>query len=174
MNRLFWGLLFCLLDYEITLGTAVIGLLPDFAGYFLMMKGLEELAFENRSFDKARHICFGLAIASVVFYVVRLMDPGYMTQVIFWAAELVALVVQLVMLRMIVSGVLWVEHDHDLQLGGSVLKSLWKILIVICPLCHVFRWIPLIGAICAMAGTVVGALFLAAFWTCKKEYRRSR
>ena len=173
MNRLFWGLLFCLLDYEVTVGTAVFGLLPDFLGYFLMMKGMEELASENRFFDRGRHMCFGLAIASVILYIFDLLDPGYRTQVVLWAVELAELVIRLVLLRMIVSGVLWLEHDNGLQLHGTTLRSIWKILIIIAPLCHMVSWIPLVGGICAMASVVVAALFLAAFWSCRKEYKQA-
>lgn len=170
MNRLFWGLLFCLLDYELTVGTAVIGLLPDFLGYFLIMKGMEELAVENRFFDRGRHIAFGLLIVSVILYAADLMNPGYMMKVWLWALELIGLVIMLVLIRMIVTGILWMEHDRSLKLRGDLLKSMWTILIVICPLCHIFSWLPLVGDICRMAATVVGALFLAAFWDSRRSY----
>ena len=170
MNRLFWVLLLCLLDYEVTVGTAVFGLLPDFLGYFLIMKGMEELAGENRFFDRGRHIAFGLMIAAVVFYGADLMNPGYMVKVWLWALELAALVITLVLIRMIVTGILWLERDLNLKLRGDLLKSMWSILIIICPLCHIFSWLPLVGDICRMASTVVGALFLAVFWDSRKSY----
>ena len=170
MNRLFWGLLFCLLDYDVTVGTAVFGLLPDFLGYFLMMKGMEELAGENRFFDRGRHMAFGLMIAGVILYGADLMNPGGMTRVIFWAAELAVLVIRLVLLRVIIAGILRMEQDRGLQLRGDLLKSMWTILIVICPLAGLVSWLPLVGDICRMASAVVSVLFLAVFRDSRKEF----
>ena len=69
-----------------------------------------------------------------------------------------------------ITGILWLERDHNLKLRGDLLKSLWLILIVICPLCHIFSWVPLVGDICRMASTVVSALFLAVFWDSRKSF----
>lgn len=169
MNCLFWGLLLCLLDFDIAVGTAVIGLLPDFLGFFLVMKGLEQLAEENRFFSRGRHYAFGLLILSVILYVADLMNPGSMVKVWLWALELVGLIVLLVLIRMVITGILWLERDNGLKLRGDLLKSMWTILIVICPLCHIVSWLPLVGDICRMASTVVSALFLAVFWDSRKS-----
>ena len=75
MNRLFWGLFLCLLDYEITVGTAVLDLLPDYLGFFLVMKGMEQLAGENSFFDRGRHLAFGMIIVSVILFIADLMNP---------------------------------------------------------------------------------------------------
>lgn len=173
MNRLFWGLLLCLLDYDVTVGSMVIGLLPDFLGFYLMMKGLEQLAGENRFFDRGRHIAFGLAVAALILYAADLMDPGVMGRVLLWAAELIVMVVQLVLIRMIITGILWVERDHAVELKGGLLKSLWSILIVVCPLCELVYWLPMVGDICHMASAVVSLLFLAAFWDSRKSFYKS-
>jgi hypothetical protein len=35
MQSLFWGLFFIFLDFNVTLGNSVVGLIPDFVGYIL-------------------------------------------------------------------------------------------------------------------------------------------
>lgn len=170
MNRLFWGLLFCLLDYDLTVGTAVIGLLPDFLGFFLVMKGMEELAGENRFFDRGRHLAFGMIIVSGILYVADLMNPGSMARVWLWSLELIGLVASLVLIRMMITGILWLEQDNGLKLRDDLLKSFWLILIVICPLCHIVSWLPLVGDVCRMASTAVSALFLAVLWSSRKAF----
>lgn len=170
MNRLFWGLFLCLLDYEITVGTAVLDLLPDYLGFFLVMKGMEQLAGENSFFDRGRHLAFGMIIVSVILFIADLMNPAGMVRVWLWALELIGLIILLVLIRMNITGILWLERDHNLKLRGDLLKSLWLILIVICPLCHIFSWVPLVGDICRMASTVVSALFLAVFWDSRKSF----
>ena len=51
MKLLFWGLLFSLLDWKVTIGSMLVEILPDFIGYFLMMKGLESLQEESAHKD---------------------------------------------------------------------------------------------------------------------------
>lgn len=54
MRHLFWGLFFVTLDFDLSLGSVTLGLLPDFVGYYLLMKGMEELAEESGHFEKGR------------------------------------------------------------------------------------------------------------------------
>lgn len=170
MNRLFWGLLFCLLDYEVKLGSAVLELLPDFLGFYLLMKGMEQLAGENRFFDRGRHLAFGLIIAAVILYIGDLTDPDVMVRMVLWAGKLGVLVAQLILIRMIITGILWLEKDRAMQLKGSLLKSLWTILIVFGPLSALLNWMPMVGDVCHLASTVVSLLFLAAFWNSRKAF----
>ena len=41
MMKLFWGFTLILLDVPLELGSASIEVLPDFLGYFLLMRGME-------------------------------------------------------------------------------------------------------------------------------------
>lgn len=170
MNRLFWGLLFCLLDFDVTVGTAVFGLLPDFVGYFLLMKGMTALAGENVYFDRGRHWAFGLAIVSAILYGADLMDPDAMTKVGLWALGLGELIVMLVLVRKMISGIVRMEQNHGWVLDSQRLKAVWLILAVMLPLCHVLNWLPLVGSICTVAGAVTGALFLITFWVSRKRF----
>lgn len=170
MNLLFWGLLFCLLDFEITLGSAVFGLLPDFVGYFLLMRGMTRLAEESSAFDKGRHWAFGLLLVSAILYGADLMDPDPMAKVMLWVLGLCELIVMLMLVRKIISGVGQLEQDHSWQLGSEKLRGMWLILAVIQPLCHLVSWIPLVGSICSVASGVTGLLFLIAFWGSRKSF----
>ena len=158
MHRLFWGLFFVLLDFEITVGRAVFEILPDFAGFFLLMKGMEALSDEIPGFEKSRHLAFGAFLVSAIVYGAGLLNQEAMTKVWLWALELGCLVVFLILLRRIAG---------DL---GQELKGLCGIVTVIQILNHVLGWIPLLGRICAVASAVVSAVFLLAFW---KEMKKS-
>ena len=153
MDHLFWGLLFCLIDVEVTVGRAVFGLLPDFIGYFLLMKGMTALAGESRFFDRGRHWAFGLCILSAVLWGAELMDPDTGTKLGLWALELAERIVLLVLIRGIVA-----------ELGRPEgLNAMWLTLAVMQPMCHLLGWIPLVGTVCSAASAVVSLLFLAAF-----------
>lgn len=170
MNHLFWGLFLCLLDFEVTVGTAVFGLLPDAVGYFLLMKGMTALAEESPRFDRGRHWAFGLCLVSAILYGANLMDPDTRTKIWLWALELAELIAMLVLLRSMIAGVAQMERKHSRMLGSDKLKLVWLALAVMQPVCHLVSWVPLVGGICAAASAATGLLFLIAFWGIRKKY----
>lgn len=164
MIRLFWGLFFVLLDYKVTIGTAVIEILPDFLGYYLLMKGMESLAGESRSFDLGRHWAFAMSLLSGVLFLAELMNPETVTKIWLWGLELGALMVGLGIVKMIVKGL------EQMGKGGTeVLRSIWLILALLLPLCHLLSWVPMVGSICGWAAILASALFLAAFFRSVKK-----
>ena len=170
MNHLFWGLFFVLLDFDLELGSAVFELLPDFLGCFLMMKGMERLAEEDKVFDRGRHLAFGLAIWAAIVYLAKLMDLEAMARVGLWAVELAALIGQLVLTGLVVRGICRMERKYDLQLRGNHLRMLLMILAVLCILSHLVSWIPLIGSICWVGECMAGLLFLGVFLDSRKRF----
>lgn len=158
MHRLFWGLFFVLLDIDLTVGRATFEILPDFAGFFLLMKGMEEQAGTSPRFEKSRHVAFGLFLLSAVCYGAGLLNLEPMTKVAFWALEFICLAVFLWLLRTIVADC------------GEQVKGLWLMVAVVEVLAALLGWVPLIGSICRAAALVTGIVFLLAYW---KEIRRS-
>lgn len=158
MHRLFWGLFFVLLDIDLTVGRATFEILPDFVGFFLLIKGMEEQAGTSPSFEKSRHVAFGLFLLSAVYYGAGLLNLEPMTKVVFWVLEFICLAVFL--------WLLWgIAAD-----GSEQLKGLWLIVAVVEVLSALLSWVPLIGSICRAAALVTGIVFLLAYW---KEIRRS-
>lgn len=158
MHRLFWGLFFALLDIDLTVGRATFEILPDFLGFFLLMKGMEELAGTAHRFEKGRHVAFGLFLAGAVCYGGQLLNLEPMTKVVFWALEFGCLAVFLWLLRAIVADC------------GEQVKGLWPIVAVVEVLSALLNWVPLVGGICGAAALVTGIVFLLAYW---KEIKRS-
>lgn len=144
--KLFLGLIFVLLDVEIPAGTVQIGLLPDFIGYFLLMRGLEERE------DPRRHLAFGLMLVSLAVYAAGFLDPG---SLVFWCVELAAEIGLLFLLR---------------RIPGKGTKELFPVLCCIRILAMLLGWLPLVGTVCAVANAVVAVCFLAAaYQTLVKE-----
>lgn len=151
-----------LLDYKITLGRAVFEIFPDFLGYFLLMKGMESLSGESRCFDRGRHWAFAMTLASALLALADLTDLDTMTRVLLWGLELAALVITLAMVKTVITGL-----GQMGRAGTEMLKSIWLILAVLLPLCHLLRWIPMVGDICMWASMIASAVFLAAFFKIK-------
>ena len=141
--KLFLGLIFILLDCEIKRGPMVIGLLPDFVGFFLIMKALE------RRDDPWRHLAFGLMLGSVVLYAADLVNKGTGASMVCWCLELLVGIGMLVLIRRIVRG-----HKGPRELFW-VLACLWLLALLL-------GWVPLVGTVCAIAYIVVVGCFLAA------------
>ena len=158
MNRLFWGLFFVLLDLNIAVGRAVFEILPDFAGFYLLMKGMEALADRNARFEKSRHVAFGAFLLSAVLYGANLLNLEPMTKVGLWALELLCLAVFLGLQKTVVAEM------------GQEIRNLHVIAAVILVLNHLTGWIPLVGSICAVAAAVISVVFLLAF---RKEMKQS-
>ena len=90
MNRLFWGFFLILIDVKMTVGSAVFDILPDFLGFWLIMKGMESLAEQSVSFDRGRHGAFGLSILDVILFGMELMNPDMIGRLWLWGLGLLA------------------------------------------------------------------------------------
>lgn len=170
MNLLFWGLLFCLLDWKVAIGSMLVEILPDFIGYFLMMKGLESLREESAHFEKARHWSFGMVVWGVTAWATDLLGVNGMDPMGDWAMVLIEEIVGLIIVWMVVAGIRDLERRTHIQLGGDTLKTVWFIVAVISGLYHLLSWMPMLGTVCNVARWIIGICFLAAFFRSKKQY----
>ena len=152
MHRLFWGLFLVLLDIDLTVGRATFDILPDFLGFFLLMKGMEAEASGTGRFQRSRHLAFGLFLLGAVCTGAGLLNLEPMTEVVFWGLESLCLV-----------GFLWILREITAH-GSEQLKALRLIVGIVQVLGMIFGWLPLVGSICAAAALVIGGVFLLAFW----------
>ena len=164
MIRLFWGLFFTLLDHKVTVGRAVIEVLPDFVGFFLLMKGMEALADKSVAFDRGRHMAFVMSLFTGVLFLTDLMHPDTRMQVWLWCLQLCALIIGLCVLKMVVAGLRQME-----QSGAETVNSLGLVLMVLLPLCHLLSWIPVVGTVGNWAANLASGLFLVSLFRCIRK-----
>lgn len=170
MNRLFWGLFFVVLDVKLNLGSAKVGLLPDFIGWFLLMKGMEALAEENRYFDRGRHWAFGLTLVHLVLYGADLLNPSGMNGVALWLLELAAFCAGMYALGKMIRGIRRMEEDHGWDLQCEKLRAMWMIQWVMGCISCLFSWMPLLGTVAVIAALVTGMCMLIAMYNTVKRY----
>lgn len=171
MDKLFLGILFAMLDVHISLGSLRIGLLPDFVGYILMMKGLKALETESQWFSKGKLCALVMAVFTGVLYVMDLLEMSAQMGFLLWFLGLAALVVSLLLQYWIICGVRQMEARQFWDLQGDRLKSLWLVLTVMKGICYVCSWVPVVGTIAAMADVIIGICYLTAFYQSKKHYQ---
>ena len=170
MQNIFLGMLFAFLDFDISLGNRTIGLLPDFVGYLLMIKGLEEMAAESALFEKARPWALGMSVYTGVLYAMAFLAMPVQLRLLNWVMGVAALVASLVISRWILRGILEIEEKRRIQLQAFQLEQLWKPLAIIQLVVAAFGWFPLIGWICALAAFVMSVCYLVAFYKTKNLY----
>lgn len=170
MNRLFWGLLFVLLDFEAKVGSATLGLLPDFVGCWLLMKGMEELADENKCFDRGRHWAFGLMLLHLVLYGGKLLGADAMAAVGLWCLGLIGFGLEVYLIRRMIAGIRQMEESHGWVLQSGKLREMWLIQAVMGGIAYLLSWVPLVKIFAALAGMVTAACLLVAMYGTKKRY----
>lgn len=170
MIYLLWGTVFAVLNINMKIGPSTVDVLPNFVGYFLLMKGMTELSEESQAFAKGRHWAFGMMIFSAILFVLDLMDLNVHATLQVWALSLVAMVLTLIVLYQLVTGVAQMEQRHGWQLESAKLRTMWMIQAVLTPIIYLLMWIPLVGAICTMASGVVSLVFLVALYGTKMRY----
>lgn len=173
MQNIFLGMLFVFLDININLGDATIGLMPDFVGYILMIRGLEEMTLESPLFERARPWAVAMAVYTGVLYAMDFLALSVQLQFLSWALGLAALVISLIISRWILLGIQETEAKRRFDLQAGQLETLWKPLAIVQLVSYVFAWFPLIGGICALAALVMGICYLVAFNKAKNLYLES-
>ena len=139
--KLFLGLIFILLDIKITVGTAVVGLFPDFLGCWLVMKGLEDRA------ESWRHTAFGLTLFSGVLFVSDLIAKDAMARLWCQGGWLLA---EIGMLALV----------YHLIRNRRLLRTLFPVVCCVRVLRCLVGWIPLLGTVCGVADIVMAVCFL--------------
>lgn len=170
MRHLFWGLFFVVLNFDLELGTARFGLLPDPLGWYLLMRGMESLARSSRHFDRGRHWAFGLMLVSGVLYIGDLLNPDAMTAVGLWALKLVSICVGIWVLGRMIAGIRQLEAAEGRDLQTERLRTMWRIQSVMAAVAHLFSWMPLVGSFGALAGAVTAVCLLWAMQGTKRRY----
>lgn len=72
MGKLLAGLVFLLFDLRLRLGGSTVGLLPSFAGYFELSRGLRELHGDSAVLEKLRIPVLVLGLYELILYILRL------------------------------------------------------------------------------------------------------
>lgn len=164
MKNLFIGLVLVFLDVNIGLGEHTFDVLPDFVGYFLMLRNLEVLSDHSDWFRKARPLALAMAVYTAVLYAVDALAVTVHGQFLSFCLGILELIASLLIGYWTVSGVRDLERRQNRDLEGDKLHSFWLYMTVIQVITYGCGWIPLVGAMGVIAALVMNICFLAAFY----------
>lgn len=172
MNYIFFGLLLTFLNFNITIGENVVGILPDFIGFIMITLGLKELSEESGFFTKTIPFAIGMAGYSALLYVLDLFvisgNLSWITALLGIAATLVGLYIS----YSIIQGIFDMERKYNTDLRGDTLFRIWKPLAILKILSYVTLFVPMFTVIFIVATFILTVLFLADFYTAKNNYMR--
>jgi hypothetical protein len=170
LKNIFIGLMLIYLDFSINLGNSKIGLIPDFIGYIVMIKGLAEMADESPLFLKVKPFAGGMSVYTGILYLMDLFGISVSLGVLFYLFAITSTVISLYISYNIVMGVKEMEGKYNVLLNGDSLKSIWTVLTVINIIVYVFLLIQALAVICIIVSCIVAICFLVAFYKSKNKY----
>jgi Archaeal/vacuolar-type H+-ATPase subunit I len=188
MRNIFIGMILVFLNFDITLGSSKIGLIPSFIGYAYMYFGVLELSEYSHKFVKIAPVIKVMAIYTGFMYLIDLLgfsasfeipfgfgsflDVGVPLEFILFSVllGLISTFVSLFISYEIIQGIKDIESVKMKDLNSGQLLSTWKILAVFSLLTFVLLIIPELAIICIIVIVIVDIYYLFVFNKSKNLY----
>ena len=188
MRNIFIGMILVFLNFDITLGSSKIGLIPSFIGYAYMYFGVLELSEYSHKFVKIAPVIKVMAIYTGFMYLIDLLgfsasfeipfgfgsflDVGVPLEFILLSVllGLISTFASLFISYEIIQGIKDIESVKMKDLNSGQLLSTWKILVVFSLLTYVLLIIPELAIICIIVIVIVDIYYLFVFNKSKNLY----
>lgn len=181
MSDIFAGMILVFLNINLDIGNMRVGLIPDFFGYYFMLKGLEEVAGYSERFGKIIPVVKGMVVYSVIVYAFALFGGATSVdlQYLYTPAGLGMLVMGIIATALsifvsynIVMGIKDIELAWGQDLDTVRLYSTWKVLVVFTGITHftLILHIAPFAVVSMVVGFIVQIFYLVAFNRTRKLY----
>ena len=172
MHLLSLGILFICAELVISLGSREISLLPDAVGYFLLIRGLDQVRPRNRMLGRARLLALVMGLLTAVLYVAGWFADSAQNGFILWLLELAATGMGLVVSYLVLRGVERVSRKLRREFQGERLKVLWIAMAAVCVIRQLISWMPLVGDVAQTGSLLLGICYAAVFWNAVKFIKK--
>jgi len=159
MKKFAIGFLLIFLNFNLNFNQFSINVLPDFVGYYLLLKGSDEMKRENPRFEVSQPFMVGMIIYTAILWVGAVL--GVSGGVLGTVLGIIAQVVHFYIAWVLVQALREMEQNHGADLYGSVLLSRWKIMLGINVAIQLLRVLASVGTI-RIVMTIATVLVLAA------------
>lgn len=177
MKKFAIGFLLILLDFNLNFNRFSLNVLPDFVGYYLLLKGMEEMKQENPRFESPRIFAIGMVIYTAILWVGSLL--GISGGSLVTLLSLIALAAHFYIAWVLVLAVREVEQWREADLYGAVLYKRWKILLGLNVAVQLLRLLAIattirvvmtIATVLVLANLIWSFLFVLGWNRCGKLY----
>ena len=169
MSKIFGGFLLIFLEYNITKGNIVLGLLPDFVGYICIVAGLCDVVTDGAYFRKARLLAIILSFYSAVVYVLNLLGIAGKWQILSWALSIITTLATLGISYLIVKGLPEAEQKYNAKLSSKSIRICWMIMAVFQVVMILALWVPVL-VLLMVPNFLATIVFLVMFFQACKVY----
>ena len=188
MRNIFIGMIFVFLNFDITIGSSKLGLIPSFIGYAYMYSGVMELSGYSNKFVKIAPIIKIMVVYTGLLYLMdllglsahfelplfgTLLDAGIPLEFFIFSIllGLISVIASLYISYEIIQGIKDIESIKMKSLNSDQLFSTWKLLAVFSILSFVLLFtVPALAIICVIAGVIVNIYYLFVFNKSKNLY----
>ena len=171
MGKFFWGFCFIYLNFNLSVNAHTLNILPEFVGYFLLLRGLEELDGESGVFAGVRPFAVGMTIYTAILWVGALLGVTGTGSWLSTLLNLVSTAVSLYISWAIIQGVREMEERHQADLNSAGMSLAWTVLLVADIAVYVMTLFLSVAAVVALVAAFVGIiLLLVAFWRGKTRW----
>ena len=170
MQSIFYGMLLSFFDLNFSIGDSKIGLIPDFLGYILMLKGVRELAIESDHFTKVKSYIKLMVVYTLYLYTMGLLGiSGQINEIFNIMLAITFAIISLYITYNIVMGIADIEERYKYNLKSEMLYSLWKAHAIFTILTYIAAFIPVLVFI-IIIGFIVNIYFIVQFHNSKNLY----
>ena len=178
MRSIFIGYLFTFLNINLTFGNSTVDILPDFVGFWFIIKGLKELADESNFFEKVLPLAKFMMIYTAVLWIINVLGIGggnTVLTILFAILGLVSIAVSLLLSFNIIQGVKEIEFNHFTSLGSAALENAWKIMAIAEVASYLLAIIlPPLAVVSILVAFVFAIIFLVRFNRSKNLYEQMK
>ncbi|WP_298035175.1 hypothetical protein [uncultured Dysosmobacter sp.] len=171
MKKLFWGLFFVFLNFNLSVNQHTLNLLPPFVGYYLLYQGTKELDGESQLFRNVRPFAVGMGVYTAILWLGDLLGVSGGSGVIGGLLGLLAVLVGLYICWALIQAVRDMEERRGADLNSAAMRRAWIVLAVSQAACWLCVWLlsglAILGLIAGLIGII---LLLMAFWKGQKLY----
>ena len=132
MKYFFIGYLLILISFPITIGSGTVNLVPDFIGYWFVVKGIKCLREESAVLSKTYLAANIMTVYSAVLWGLNAAGLyAQLPEIAMLAADALDALGLVYLLFRVVSGIKELEMRRQIALGGKTLTVLWGFLIAV-------------------------------------------
>lgn len=174
MGKLTTGLIFVLFEVQLNANGHSIGILPAFAGYLAMVRGLGELRGETALFDRLRPYAAALGVFELAHW--GLYCAGALDAASLWAAILggVSVAGKIFVTGRLAAGVHDVEERFAIPQAEEGLTGAYKRLAVLFAASFIVRGLRGWSVIFALAAQLASLSFVLRFIAAGRRYAAYR
>ena len=172
MTKLFIAILFLFLDYNISFGSGMIGILPDFVGYAFLLAGIKELSDYSVRFTDIRLYAKIFMGVSAIIYVADLL--GFTTPLGFYGLLILRILITgaaLFVSYLLIFALNDVEIKSRKRMNSKQLMTSWKITALFFVAAYAIVLFPEGGGFAPIFMLIAGVYFSTSFYQVCRKYR---